>query len=110
MFACRWLLAGPLIQGRGGGFALGARSQVLGGSGVHVGLDYFSHGGIVVAHVSTSKSAPTAAIGLNRFGGRQAVHVALCGSLWLHSGAGAGAGSWATCVALQLADDLWAVR
>lgn len=78
MFACRWLLAGPLIQGRGGGFALGARSQVLGGSGVHVGLDYFSHGGIVVAHVSTSKTAPTAAIGLNRFGGRQAVHVALC--------------------------------
>lgn len=108
MFACRGLLNGQLIYGRAGGFALGACSQVLGsGSGVHVRLDYVSHRGIMVAHISTSKTAPTAAIGLNWFGGRQVV---LCCLLRLNSGACIGAGSCATCVTLQLANDLWAVR
>lgn len=106
MFSSGGLLDGPLIQRRGGGFALGACSQVLGGSGIHVGLDDISHRGIVVTHL------PTAAVGLNQFSRRQVVHVALCLPLWLISGAGSGAGvgSCAACVALQLADDLWAVR
>lgn len=107
MFACRGLLTGPLLQGRGGGFALGACSQVLGGSGIHVGLNYISHRGIMVAHISTSKAVPAAAIGLNHFGGRQVVHVALYSPVCLISGA---SGSCTACVALQLADDLWAIR
>lgn len=107
MFASSGLLTGPLIQGRGGGFALGACSQVLGGSGIHVGLDYSSLGGIMVAHVSACKTAVTAAIGLSRFGERQVVHFALCCPLWLSSRT---CGCCATRVALQLADDLGAVR
>lgn len=65
MFACRGLLTGPFFQQWTGCFAFGASSQVLDGSGVHVGLNYVSHRGIMVAHISTSKAAPAAAIGLS---------------------------------------------
>lgn len=80
MFACWRLLTGPLLLGRGGGFALAARPQVLGCSGVHFGLD----------------DVAAAAVCLSQF-------AALCCPLCLCSGCTA-------CVALQLADDLRAVR
>lgn len=102
VLACKGLLTGPLLQGRGGGFALGARSQVLGGRGVHVGLDNVIHRGVVVAHVSTAQAAPT--VRLQHFGGGQVVRVALRRLLGLICG------SRAARVALQLVDDLWAVR
>lgn len=79
MFAA-WLFTRLLIQGWGGGFALGACSQVLSSSGVHVGMDYIR--GIVVVHISTSK---TATICLSQFR-RQDVHTALCCPLWLSGG------------------------
>lgn len=102
MFSCEGLLTGPLLQGRGGGFALGACSQVLGGRGIHVGLDDIIHRGVVVAHVSTAQVA--AAVRLKQFGGRQVVRVALSHLLGLIRG------SCAARVALQLVDDLRAVR
>lgn len=104
MFACKGLLTGPLLQGRGGGFALGACSQVLGSRGIHVGLDNIIHRGVMVAHASTAQAAPAAAVRLKQFGGRQVVHVALSRLLGLIRG------SRAARVALQLVDDLWAVR
>lgn len=103
VFAPKGLLTGPLLQGRGGGFALGARSQVLGGSGIHVGLDHVIHRGVVVAHVSAAKAARATAVGLEQLGGRRVVLVALSRLLGLIRG------SCAARVALQLVDDLWAV-
>jgi len=104
VFACRGLLTGLLIRGQGGGFAFGACSQVLGYSG----LDHISHRGIMVAHISKSKTAPITAVGLSQFGRRQAVHGALCFPLCLSSEGGAS--PCATRVARKLAEDLWAVR
>lgn len=91
VFSCRLLLTGMLLLGRAGGLPLGAYSQVLSDSSIRVGSNYRSHRGIVVLHIP-------AAVGLRRCGGRRAL-------LRLIPGA-----SRAPSVALQLADDLWAVR
>lgn len=91
MFPCSSLLTGKLLWGWAGGFTLGAHSQVLSDSSIRVGLNYRSHRGIVVLHIP-------AAVSLRLFGGRRAVLRWIPGS------------SRTPSVALQLADDLWAVR
>lgn len=90
MLPCRRLLAGTLLLGQDGGFTLGADSQVLSDSIIHVGLNNRSHRGILVVHI-------LAAVSLHRFGGRRALLRLIPGT------------SRAPSVALQLADDLWAV-
>lgn len=89
--SCSLLLAGMLLLGWAGGFPLGAYSQVLSDSSIRVGLNDRSHRGIVVVHIP-------AAFSLRRFGGRRTVLRLIPRT------------SRAPSVALQLADDLGAVR
>lgn len=91
VFSCSLLLAGMLLLGWAGGFPLGAYSQVLSHSSIRVGLDDRSHRGIVVVHIP-------AAFRLRRFGGGRTVTRLIPGN------------SRAPSIALQLADDLGAVR
>lgn len=90
MFSCSVLLAGMLLWEWAGGFTLRADPQVLSNSSVHVGLNYRSHRGIVVVHIP-------AAVRLRLILGRRALLRLIPGT------------SRNPSVALQLADDLWAV-